>query len=321
MFRKINNKLLLAIFMTLTFLAVVVYIYDQKQGERTFKSELCSVDSAAVTSITIYPKGKGTDMLKLSKEGKGWVILSQKKRYPADSGIMKSILHSLAHITPERVAGTDRSSWKNFEITDSLSARVVIEQGTQVTADFRVGKISFSQDRNAQNYGGNQNMSVKSHIRMAGDDRVYVVDGYLSLMFVDNPAQYRNRMVFRFDKSQITKLTFLYPGDSSFVLVKTGSKWFVNDRPADSARTTTYLNSIATTMGTEFADEAAPMPNFGYTLKIDGNNMSPVEVTGAMDDGSKKYYVKSNSNPSSIFGSSTPSLFRQVFPGKNRFIP
>ena len=82
MFRKINNKLLLAIFTTLTILAVIVYIYDQKKGERTFKSELCSVDSAAVTSITIYPKGKGTDFLKLSKEGKGWVVLSQKKRYP-----------------------------------------------------------------------------------------------------------------------------------------------------------------------------------------------------------------------------------------------
>jgi len=320
MFRKINNRTLLIIFALLAALAVAVYVFDRRKGDRTFRSELFTVDSAAVTSVTIYPKGKGGEFLKLNKAGKTWEILSGKKRYPADSNAVQNILHALAHITPERVAGTDKASWKTYEITDSLGTRVVVEQGTEKSADFRVGKLSFSQDRSMQNYGGNRNMSVKSHIRVADDDRVYVVDGFLSMMFSDNPAQYRNRSLFRTDKSRLTKLTFTYPGDSSFTLNRNGSKWLVNNLPADSAGTEKYLNAIASVMGNEFAEDAA-FPRFGYTLKIEGNNMSPVEVYGAIDQSLKKYYVKSTSNAAAVFGSSTPDLFNQVFPGMKKFKP
>jgi hypothetical protein len=319
MFRKLNNKTLLIIFAVLALLAVIVMIYDNHKGERTFKSELFKVDSAAVTSITIYPKGKGGEMLKLSKAGNGWEIVSGKKRFPADSGVVRNILQSLAHVAPERVAGTDQSVWKTFEITDSASARVVVEQGNKITADFRTGKLSFSQDRNGQYNGGNRNMSVKSHIRVAGDDRVYVVDGWLSVMFSDNPSQYRNRVVFKMDKKLVTKLTFVYPGDSSFVLARNDSKWTVNNLPADSATTDRFLNSIVNTSSSEFADDGAIFPVYRYTLKIEGSNMTPIEVNGAFDAGSKKYYVRSNVNHSAIFGSSTPNLFNQVFPPIKKF--
>ena len=320
MFRKFSNKSLLIIFAILAILAVIVFVHDSKKGERTFKSELFSIDSSAVTSITIYPKGNGNDILKLSKSGKEWEVLIKNKHYPADSIVIKNILYALAHITPERVAGTDKTSWKQFEISDSSSFRVVVEQGKNITADFRVGKVSFSQARDRQNFRGNGNMEVKSHIRVAGDDRVYVVDGFLSMMFSTNQAQYRNRLVFRIDKNQLTKLAFIYPGDSSFVLTRKGSKWYVDDLPADSSGIEKYLNSIENTAGNEFAVESAIFPNFGYTLKIEGNNMPTIEVNGAVDQGSQKYYIKSNENPSALFGSSTPNLFNQIFIGKTKLL-
>jgi len=321
MFRKLNTKTLLALFALLGLLAVAVVLYDRHTGERTFKSELFTIDSAAVTSVTIYPKTKGAGMVKLIKTGKGWEIQSLKKNYPADSSVIRNILQTLAHVKPERVAGTDQQAWKTFEITDSASARVVVEQGEKVAAEFRVGKVSFSQDRSMQGYGGNRGMSVKSHIRVPGDERVYVVDGFLSMMFPENPSQYRNRILFRIDKNLVTRLTFVYPGDSSFVLAKKENRWTVNDQPADSAATEKYLSSIANTMGSEFADDGAIFPVYRYTLKIEGNNMPPVEVNGALDEGSKKYYLRSDKNRDAIFGSSTSALFNQVFAGMKRFHP
>jgi hypothetical protein len=320
MFRKLSNKLLLIIFAILAILAIFVFIHDNKKGERTFKSELFSVDSSAVTSITIYPKGRGNDIIKLAKSGKAWDVISNNKHYPTDSLVIKNLLHSLAHINPERVSGTDKASWKEFELADSSSFRVVVEQGTTVTADFRVGKVSFSQDRNSQNSRGNRNMEVKSHIRVASDDRVYVIDGFLSMMFSNNPGQYRNRTILKLDKNQLAKLTFIYPDDSSFVLARKGNKWYVNDLPADSSETQKYLGSIENTNGNEFADESVVFPNYSYTLRIEGNNMSPVEVNGAIDPGSKKYYIKSNINSSALFGSLHPGVFNQVFAGKKKFI-
>jgi hypothetical protein len=321
MFRKLSNKLLLIIFVILAIVAVIVLVHDSKKGERTFKSELFSVDSAAVSSITIYPKGNGKDILKLKKSGKEWDVVFKDKHYPADSSLIKNILHELAHITPERVSGTDKTSWKQFEISDSASSRVVVEQGNAITADFRVGKVSFTQGQGPQRYRTNQNVDVKSHLRVAGDDRVYEVEGFLSMMFSNNPAQYRNRMLLRFDKNQVMKLTFIYPGDSSFVLARKGNKWYIDDQPADSSGTEKYLNSTYYINGNEFADESAVFPNYRYTLKIEGNNMSPIEVNGAIDEGVKKYYIKSNANPSAIFGSASPNLFNQIFKGKSSFFP
>jgi hypothetical protein len=319
MFRKINNRTLLIIFALLAVLVVAMLVYDRRKGERTFKSELFKIDSAAVSSVTVYPKGKTGEFVKLVKAGKGWEIISGKKTHPADTSVVKSILQVLSHVTPERVAGTGRESWKEFEITDSLGSRIVVEQGNEVSADFRVGKLSFSQDRGMQNYGGNRNMSVKSHVRVAGDDRVYIVDGFLSVMFPENPSQYRNRILCRIDKNQAAKLTFTYPGDSSFVLARNGTGWLINGEHADSAAAENYLGSIAGTTGSEFADDGAFPPVFPFTLRIEGNSMAPVEVYGAIDPGSKKYFLKSALNPASVFGSSTPNLFSQVFPGKGRF--
>jgi hypothetical protein len=319
MYRKVNNRYLLFLLVILAAAEEVDLLRDRKTGERSFRTELFTADSASISSISIYGKGKNTETLKLNKAGRQWEILSNNKSYPADTSSIKSLLHLLSHITAERVAGTDRSDWKKFEITDSASVRVIVKQGEKNVADFRVGKVSFTQSGGGQQYGGGRNVEVKSHIRVDGDERVYVVDGFLSMMLTDNPSQYRNHVLTRLDKNGITKLTFRYPGDSSFVLSKEGSKWLADGKPTDSAETEKFLSSIVNATGTEFADERNALPAFEYSLKIEGSNMATVDLEGAVERGSGKYFVRSNFNPASVFGSSSPNLFNQIFPGVERF--
>ena len=317
--KKINNKILLIVFLVLAMLAVIIYLYDRNKGERTFKSELFTVDSANVTSITIYPKGKINGTLNLVKTGKNWEVKYDNRSYPADTMTIRRLLQALVKVNAERVAATDRSGWKDLEITDSSSTRVVVNKESEISADFRVGKVSFSRNDNPQEYGRNQNVIVKSHVRVAGDDRVYVVDGFLSMMFSDQPSMYRNRLVFRFNKNDLAKLTFIYPGDSSFQLVKSGSHWLVNDQPADSIKVENWLSSVANCTSSDFADEKTQPLTFPYALRIEGNNMKSIEVKGAADVVSKKYFVCSTFNPSATFGGSNAYLFNQVFPGKAKF--
>ena len=318
--KKINNKILLLLFLVLAIIAVIMFLNDRKKGERTFKSELFTIDSANVTAITIYPKGKGKGTLDLVKAGKTWEVRYDNRSYPADTMTVQRLLQALHKVTAERVAATDRSGWKDLEITDSSSTRVVVNQGADISADFRVGKVSFSRNNNMQGYGGNQNVIVKSHLRVAGDDRVYVVDGFLSMMFSDQPSMYRNRMVVRFNKNDLTKLTFIYPGDSSFQLNRSGTRWLLNDKPADSVKVENWLSSAANYSSSDFADEKAKPLTFPYTLRIEGNNLKTIEVTGATDAVSKNYFVCSTFNPSATFGGSNSNLFNQVFPGKARFM-
>lgn len=304
------------LFALLAVIVVIVVVNDRKKGDRSFRSNLFTVDSARVNVITIYPKGKMKPEIMLVKTGNGWEIKSNNKSYTADTGAIQNILHLLAHVKPERVSGTDRSSWKELEITDSLSTRVVVEQNKEVTADFRLGKISFMRNNAMQEYGGNRNIIIMSHIRVAGDDRVYVVNGYLGSMFSGQLSQYRIRTVLRIDKTQLSKLTFSYPADSSFILVRNGNKWFVNDQPADSAAVEKYLNSIAYSVNSEFTDDA---PFYTHQLRLEGNSMPVIDVKGAFDAQSKRFFVNSSCNPSAIFGSANASLFHQVFVSKAGF--
>jgi hypothetical protein len=319
MFKKINNKILLLIFILLAGLVVFILIYDSKKGDRTFKSELFTVDSAKVSKITIHPKGKNQSEIVLLKTGKSWEVKNNNKTYPADSTLVQRILQTLAHVKAERVAGTDKSTWKEFEITDTSSTRVIVEQNKEVTADFRYGKISYSQNRQMQGYGGNRGISVKSHIRIPEDDKVYVVDGFFPMLFSNQLSQYRVKTVLHFDKTLLTKLTYVYPSDSSFVLSKTDNKWLMNDQPADSASVESYLNTLANTNNSEFADDLTRFPSVSHRLIINGNSMNPVELKGAIDTVAKKYYITSTFNSAVTFGSANPYLFNQIFPGAGKF--
>jgi len=316
--KKIHNKFLLIAFLVLAVFAVIIYVIDKRKGERNFRSELFKIDSSAVTAITIYPKGKPNDTVDLVKTGKNWEVKVKNRSYPADTMTIQRILQALVEVKAGRVASAGKEGWKQLDITDSASARVVIHQGRDITADFRLGKISFTRTR-MPDYGRNQNIDVKSHIRVSGDDRVYVVDGFLSMMFSDQPSAYRNRTLVRFNKTDLARLTFLYPGDSSFRLIKQGTRWLVNDRPADSAKVETWLNSLANCNGSDFAGDSAEQVNFPYTCRIEGNNMTPIVISGIYEKTVNSYMITSTLNPTAFFSSRPPNLFHLVFPSKNRF--
>ncbi len=319
--KKIKNSTLLILFIVLLVAVAAVFLYDRHKGDRTFKSQLFAIDSARVSSISIYPKGSSDAMI-LSGSGNNWTIRFKDQSFPADTQSIRQILSAVIHAIPERVATTDPSGWRGFEITDSAATRVVIREGDETTADFRLGKLSFSQMNQGQGYGRDQNIIVKSHIRIAGDDKVYVVDGFLSMMFGDQPARYRNKLVSRFDRSMPVRLTFTYPGDSSFQLVKTGDRWMIGDKPADSAKVAGFIGTLSQSSNMEMADDNRTVPGiFPYRLSIEGDNMSPIRVEGAIDIASGQQYVRSSMNRESIFASANESLFRQFFKSKGYFFP
>ncbi|HPS51523.1 MAG TPA: hypothetical protein PK892_12525, partial [Bacteroidales bacterium] len=124
--KKISNKTLLIAFVVLAIVVAAVFLYDSNKGDRTFKSELFRIDSARVSSITIYPKGK-TEGLVLSGTGKNWTVKAGGKTYQADTAAVQQVIGAIVRALPERVAATDPSGWKELEIDDSASMRQMVE--------------------------------------------------------------------------------------------------------------------------------------------------------------------------------------------------
>lgn len=312
MFKKIHIKTLGGIFAILLAIVVIITIYDSKNDERTFKSDLAIIDTANVTSITFYPKAEKNG-IKLIKQNKTWTVSGNGKVYATDNKIIEGILNSIAVIKAERVAATEKEMWKDFEITDTAGTKVIIEVNNKKVLDFTVGKFSYKQV--------GQNFSLSSYIRITNEKEVYSVQGQLSMLFNRDINSYRNKTIIQGKATDFIKLTFSYPDDSSFVLKNENNKWNINGEDTDSAKVSNYLNTIANCSGFSFADEKTNITNTPvYSIKIEGNNMPLTEVKAFSSDSIYKFIVTSSINKDAHFISGNTKLAERIFERKNKFI-
>lgn len=174
MFKKLNTKSLLAVFGVLLVVVVISQLFKSKQGDRNFESQLFTIDTAKVSSITIVPKGS-TDEVKIIKSHNTWSLQSKGGTYKAQQGIPKAMLGELLSLRTEQIVGTEKAEWNNFELSDTSSTWVRVEEGKKVVADFRIGKFSFRQPS-----------TMISYIRLANDEKVYAVNGFLAMTYNRN---------------------------------------------------------------------------------------------------------------------------------------
>ncbi len=293
MFRKINSKILISIFVVLLALVVLVELIDSRKGNRTFKNELVNVEAAEVTSVELYPKAVNGNLIRIFLENEKWKVESDGKTYNADGPNVTRMIAELNEMKPKSVAATSKDKWEQFEVTDSLGTRVKLMKGSDVLADVVIGKFSFQQPR-----------TTTSYVRLADDKEVYGVEGMLAMSFNRNLNSFRDRTIIKSNKADWTKLTFSYPADSSFVLEKRDNKWMIGDMQADSAKVAQYFTRIANLTDGSFVNEK-PVIAPTHRLSIEGNNMmQKVEVIGYYSD-PEHFVMESNLNPDTWINSKT----------------
>ncbi len=293
MFRKINNKILISVFVVLLALVVLVEFMDSRKGNRTFKSQLVEVQAGDITTIEIYPKANNGKLIKLFIENDQWKVESEGKKYNADQLTAGRLLTELNSLKPKSVVATKKENWEKFEVTDSLGTHVKLLKGSTVLASVTIGKFSYSDPRN-----------ITSYVRLERDKEVYGVDGMLSMSFNRTLNSFRDRTIIKSNQTDWTKLTFTYPSDSSFVMEKKGEKWMIGEMETDSTAVSSYFAAIANLSDGSFAEDK---PDFTAThqLTIEGNNMmQKVEITGYYSD-PENFFLESSQNPGSRVNSKT----------------
>jgi hypothetical protein len=306
MYRKLNIKILTAIFTALLVIVILVELADSRKGGRTFREDLVEVEAGEVTSMEIFPKVAGGEMIKLTRQDEMWFAESEGNRYNADGAMVGSMISELNRVQPESVVATEESRWEQYEVTDSLGTRIKLYNGQEVLADLIIGKFSFSQPR-----------KMTSYVRINGEDEVYGVDGMLGMSFNRNLNSFRDRTVISSSVADWSKLTFSYPADSSFVLQKAGDGWMVDGQPADSVAVEEYFSSLGNLSNGQFAEEE-PSGTVTHRLVIEGNNeMQPIEITGYYID-EENFIVESSHNRGNFFNST--DLANTIFISGNKFI-
>lgn len=310
MFKKINTTWLLVIFAVLAGLVAFNKLYQSRKDESTFRTQFMQVDTAAVNSIYIYPKAERWKEIKLLKNGKRWDLQNDKIKTIADTQAVRSLLTLFTDMKAMSLAGENRSTWTDLQVTDTSGSRITIITDNK-TYDMIVGKFSYNQST----------QNGLSYIRHADEEEVYAVEGFLSISVNQGFNSWRNKSFLNGNANNWSSLTFTYPADSSFMLSKINDQWTINGERADSAQTITFINGLANMQSTGFADSYSPSSTPVFTLAINGNNLpSPVIVQAYPADSVQKYILHSSLNPDAYFSEAKSNLMNRIFVGKHRFV-
>ncbi|MEJ2614146.1 MAG: DUF4340 domain-containing protein [Ignavibacteriaceae bacterium] len=309
MFNKISSKALAVIFVVLLVLSAVYIYFDSSREERSFRTDIVNIDTAKVTSISIYPKANNHKEIKIFKEGNNWEVqLTNNNTVPAENSKITNLIYQLSKIKANSVAAQDESKWSEFKV-DTSGTRVKIFEGKDNTLDIVIGKFAYHQPR-----------TMMTYVRVKGDKNVYETNGFLEFSFNQKPDYFRDNTIVNDDMSHWKRLTFTYPADSSFQLIKDSTNhWNINKLKIDSSKTAIFLRTLSHLTGSEFADnpDESLLSRAAYTLTIESSALGAITISAYID--STKYLIHSSQNPDAYFNGKKNNLKGKIFIGKNYF--
>jgi len=319
MFRKMNNKKLLVVFVVLALGVAALLITNEKKGERNFTNQLVEFDTTEAQAIYITPK-KDTDRgLAFEKVNGNWVVVRNNEDYKADQDKIAELLNTLITLKPLSLTANSKEKWEQFEVTDSLGTRVVVKGKKDKTlADLIIGKFEYTAARSPQNqmmqsYGQRPQVNMQTQVRNADEKQVYLVDGFLNMTFNRQWQEFRDNTIINSASNKWKRLSFNYPADSSFTMVREQGQWMVNGEAADSASVVRYLNKLDFQSGRNFADGYKPNGSPVYTLNIEGDNMSAIQVDAYYNPADSAYYLHSSENKDVYFSDETGNIVKNIF--------
>lgn len=311
MFKKLNTKFLIIILVVLGAIVLINKLYLSKKSENTFRATFVQIDTSLVNKILIFPRADKGKEIKIEKTASGWEVQQDKMKAAADTNFIRGVLASFVEMKSIALAGEDKSSWKDLQVTDSAGTQLKIFTSDDRTYDMVVGKFGYNQ----------QTRNGITYIRHTDEEAVYTIEGFLSFSINQGFNSWRNKTFIRGNKDDWASLSFSYPGDSSFTLAKQGASWMIDGMVTDSAKTEQYLSQVANLQSSGFADNYLPGPPAVYSVSINGNNIpAPINVQAYPADSAQKFILHSSQNPEAYFSEAQSSIVGRLFKGKQSFL-
>ena len=321
MSKKSRSKNLTIVFVILLAAILIFNYFESRKGERTFRKEVVSIDTAKITSIKIYSEIKALKPAKghvnIVRTDNSWRIKNDSIDAQVDNRKIKAILTYLVSMKPDRVSSIEKSDWKKFQVTDSLAVRVKVFNNKKCLTDFYIGKYLYKKPKvkRFDNSG-----SLYTYVRLADEDIVYCVQGFLKMSFTTDIRMLRDKNLLKLKKHSINKLNFSFPDNSSYSVIKQNNKWLIGDKETDSLTTDKYINSLINLTNSNFIkdENKIKLSNPDYILKVEGDNFKPQIIKAfKTDDG--KIILTSSRNKGSKFDGDKLDLFKRIFVEKQSF--
>ncbi|HZY82448.1 MAG TPA: DUF4340 domain-containing protein [Cyclobacteriaceae bacterium] len=173
--KKINNKILAISLVVLVGVFVVARLVRAPKLEGNLRKELVNIDRTKVTEVRIASRDS---LVTLVKENDKWNIVRGEKKIEADSAAVSRLLQTIQLVEATRMASRKKDKWAGFKV-DSTGTNISVYYGGDKEADFIVGSFGFNQTPGNGGIQGGQGIAAYTYVRLADEDEVYIVDGFL----------------------------------------------------------------------------------------------------------------------------------------------
>ncbi len=319
MFNKGKTGILVIILIIL--IAVYLMVRFWGSDDRTFKDIVVLFDPKDVTEVIIHDPQADKD-INLVLTGSEWRLDKGEKTYPADSNVVENILAQLGSLSTKRYAGKGEEAWIKYEVLDTTAINIILKKDNKTLHEILIGKFSFSmpKDQNQQ-MGRQQRGDMTTYVRLASDQEVYAVDGFLRMNFNRDADSYRDKTISNINNRDITKVVLEQP-ENKLTIINSEGTWLVNGQLADSVKTVNYFSAISGLNSPNFVDETMVGSKPFYKVQISGNNFMPVEIAAyPVADTNINFAVHSSLNKESYFNGKKNGLLDKIFISEADLLP
>ncbi len=180
-----------------------------------------------VSKIEIIAKGQTTI---LAKQNDQWVVASMEN-YPADSESVKDLLEKVAEFDDSRHESNNPKNQADFQVDSSGVEAKLLDAENKTLAHLFVGK--------------NTPGILNSYVRVADSNDVYVGKGYLQSIFDKGERTWKDRTIFKFEKSHVTRIDIVSPEETIELRLDAENKWHLLQPITAAANQTEVENLLA----------------------------------------------------------------------------
>lgn len=316
MYRKLSIKMLSIVLGVLSVITIGVLLIDNMKGSNTLKGVLFEVDENQITSVVVQSRSSQGQPIELKRAGDQWRVLVGGQTYGGDASVITGLISQLNGLKPIRLAARGDKNWGKYELTDSLASVVKLMGADGELTRLYIGKFSYQMPKQQPGMRQNPYMrpqgTMATYVRCGDEDAVYAVEGFLGSLVNRDADAFRNKQLVRVGTGGITKITFEYPADSSFTMVKNKNEWFCDGMALDSTKVANYLSAITSLNGSTFTNE--PLEGMTHRVKIDAGQQEVIDVQAKLQD--DRVILSSTQNPGAVFEEESSRNFSRLFISK-----
>jgi len=298
-----------------------------------FQQELLGVDTSAVQAIEIERSDRSP--VRLERSGGGWSVAppDTSVTYPANAQSVNQLLGTLPSLQVGAVATRQPDKHPQYGVDSTGTTITMLGDGDQELGQLIVGRTRI---RRPESGGQRRNPMQRrrrgtpiTYVRTPDHPDVYSIEQSLRSLTSRSVEGWRDKTVWALDRSQIQRIDFRYPADSSFTMERATRSdtsaapdaWVSAGDTLSRGKTSSLLRTLASLRADGFAENMTKedLGEVSYTIGIELADGSRRTVQLRSDPAGRNYVATASGYPY-VVEFRRQSWDRSVLQGRSAFL-